>query len=128
MRIHKTDIEKAEQAKLIIEKEYYKQHTYQDLAQLVCTNVSKLQVTFKMVTNLNLYEYYSMIRVEKAMELLENTELTIDAIAARVGIDRTNLNKQFKKIKGISPGKWRLEQEKEMHRKYVESGRLFRTV
>jgi AraC-like DNA-binding protein len=114
MRIRKTDIEKASQAKALIDKNYYRQFTYQDLAREVCTNVSNLQVTFKMVTNMNLYEYHSQKRIDNAMYLLEHTELTVEAIARRVGIDRTNLNKQFKKINGVSPSTWREQQERKI--------------
>jgi transcriptional regulator GlxA family with amidase domain len=121
MHIRKTDFEKAEQAKAIIEKEYYRQFTYKDLACLVGTNPTKLQVSFKIITNKSLYEYHSLIRIERAMYLLENTDLKVEAIATRVGLDRTNLNKQFKKIHGISPSTWREEQEKKDCSLYMRS-------
>jgi len=112
MRIRKADLEKAQEAKAIIEKEYRKHYTYHELAQLVGTNATKLQAAFKKLTGKNMYEYLSMIRIEKAMYLLENTELTIDAIACKVGLDRSNLNKQFKKSTNKSPSEWREEQAK----------------
>lgn len=113
IRITATDLERARHAKAVIEKDHCRHHTYHDLAHLVGTNVTKLQASFRKLTGKNIYQYLTMIRVEKAMQLLETTELTIDAIACKVGLDRTNLNKQFKKLKGKSPSEWRHEQQEE---------------
>jgi len=121
MYIRKTDFEKAQQAKAIIEKEYFRHFTYKDLACLVGTNATKLQVTFKIITQKNLYEYHSLVRIEKAMYLLENTDLKVETIATKVGLDRTNLNKQFKKVQGVSPSTWREEQERKARSLYVKS-------
>lgn len=107
MHIRKTDLEKAWQVKAIIDKEYFRQLTYKELACLVGIGVNKLPVAFQIITSKKLYEYYSMIRVERAKYLLENTDFKIEVIAEKVGLDRTNLNKQFKKIYGVSPSAWR---------------------
>ena len=112
MRIRHEDLERARLVKALIDKNRCRHHTYQELAQQVGTNVTKLQASFKTITGKNLYEYLTAIRIEEAMYLLETTELTIDAIAYKVGLDRTNLNKQFKKIVGISPSNWRSGQNK----------------
>jgi AraC-like DNA-binding protein len=104
------DIENACHAKTVIEKDLSRHHTYQDLARMLGTSVSKLQKSFKIVTGSNLYEYLTIIRVDQAIWLLTTTELKIDVIAYKVGWDRSNLNKQFKKIKGKSPRDWRNEQ------------------
>ena len=66
MYIRKTDLEKAGQVKAIIDKEYYRQFTYKELASLVGISINKLPVAFQIVTSKKLYEYYSMIRVERA--------------------------------------------------------------
>lgn len=94
----------------LIEKEYKKHHTYKELAKLVYTNTSKLQFTFKLFTNKSLYEYLTIVRVKKAKSLLKKSDLTVEAVANEVGLDRTNLNIQFKKITGKSPSTWRMEQ------------------
>lgn len=111
IRIRKEDLERARHAKALIEKDYSRHLTYQTLAHLVGTNITKLQSSFRELTGKNLYEYLTLIRIEEAVRLLETTELTIDAIAYKVGLDRTNLNKQFKKLKGKSPSDWRYEHE-----------------
>jgi YesN/AraC family two-component response regulator len=111
IRIRQADLERARHAKEFIEQDYSRHLTYQMLAHLVGTNVTKLQSSFRELTGKNLYEYLTMIRIEGAVVLLETTELTIDAIAYKVGLDRTNLNKQFKKLKGKSPSDWRDDHE-----------------
>ena len=112
MQIHnrEEDLERARHAKAFIEKDYSRHLTYQVLAHLVGTNITKLQSSFRELTGKNLYEYLTIIRIDGAVLLLETTELNIDAIAYKVGLDRTNLNKQFKKLKGKSPSDWRNEQ------------------
>ena len=122
MRLKKSDLEKAGQVKAILEKEYYKHYTYHELAHMVNTNVLKLQVAFKVITaGTNIYEYLTLIRVQRAMLLLETTELTVETIADKVGLDKTNLNKQFKKMTGTTPYAWRLDQDnKDGH--YGKSG------
>jgi len=112
MRIRKIDIEQARGIKGIIEMRYYEQYTCKDLACIAGINVTKLQACFKSITNMSLYEYRTRVRIEKAMYLLENTDLKIDVIARKVGLDRSNLNIQFNKIYSMSPGKWREQQEK----------------
>jgi AraC-like DNA-binding protein len=107
IRIRQADLERARHAKEFIEQDYSRHLTYQMLAHLVGTNVTKLQSSFRELTGKNLYEYLTIIRIAEAVRLLETTSLTIDAIAYKVGLDRTNLNKQFKKTKGVSPSEWR---------------------
>jgi len=53
-------------------------------------------------------EYVTDLRINKACELLKNTELTIDEIATKVGyMDYYYFNKVFKKQCGITPMKYR---------------------
>jgi YesN/AraC family two-component response regulator len=111
MRISKSDLEKARQVKAIIEKEYCNHYTYQQLAERVSTNPVKLQKAFKTVAGSDLYEYLILVRVEKAKELLESTEMTVETIACKLGWDKTNFNKQFKNITGTTPGAWRTNNE-----------------
>ncbi|WP_207510457.1 helix-turn-helix domain-containing protein [Longitalea luteola] len=111
MRISKDDLQRAQIAKSLIEKDLSKHHTYQDLAHAVSMSVSKLQCSFKRITGKNLYEYLTIRRIDEAVYMLENTEYNIDYIAFKVGLNRTNLNKQFKKALNKSPRQCRLEQE-----------------
>jgi transcriptional regulator GlxA family with amidase domain len=106
-RIGDEELGKAIQAKSIIDKNICRHYTYQDLARMVATNQQKLMISFKVITNKNPYQYLTSARIEKAMNLLETTSLTVEMIASKVGLDKTNLNKQFKKAHGFTPNIWR---------------------
>lgn len=55
-------------------------------------------------------QYVTFKRIEKAKELMHDKDLTITAIAGKVGIDDYNyFCKLFQKIVGLSPGKFRAE-------------------
>lgn len=57
------------------------------LAEIVHFNPSYLSRLFKQYTGYKLSEYISEIKIKKAKELLENTDLKISQIAAAVGFD-----------------------------------------
>jgi YesN/AraC family two-component response regulator len=115
MRIKAKHLDKAVLVKSIIEKEYYRVLTLKQLAQMVGTNMVTLQASFKLVANKSLHEYLTIVRIEKAKNLLENTELTVEAIAEKVGLDKTNLHKHFKKITGKTPFEWRSKTENKVN-------------
>lgn len=102
------DLDKARQVKAIIEKEYHKPYTVADLAQMVGTNKSTLNLAFKIITGKPVKKYIKQIRIEKAKLLLETTTNPIDIIAGKVGLHISNLERNFKKQFGKSPKEWRL--------------------
>lgn len=107
MPLKPEDFEKALQVQAIIEKDYYKNHTVADLAQMVGTNKSTLNLAFKANTGLPVKTYIREFRIEKARHLLEASCMAVEIIAGRVGLHRTNLEKNFKKRYGKSPKDWR---------------------
>jgi YesN/AraC family two-component response regulator len=106
------DIEKARQVKAIIDKEFYKPLTVQMLANRVNTNELKLKIAFKPVTNCTLHKYLTKVRIEHAKTLLEQTDLSIEQIATKIGLDKSNLDKQFKKHVMKTPTQWRKNPER----------------
>jgi YesN/AraC family two-component response regulator len=60
-----------------------------------------------LLTQKTLYEYVTGVRIEKAKYLLEITDLPLKIIAGKVGLDKSNLNKSFKKSTGLTPMEWR---------------------
>lgn len=107
MRISEPHLENAWQVKAIIEKDYHKQTTVADLAQMVGTNKCSLNLAFKAITGLSVKKYINEFRIEKARQLLETSNTAVEIIAGRVGLHRTNLEKNFKKCFGKSPKEWR---------------------
>jgi transcriptional regulator GlxA family with amidase domain len=107
MQLYKDDLQKAYQVKKLIEKDFYKKYSHEDLARLYGTNKLKLKFAFKVVAKDPIYEYHTKIRIEHAKSFLENSDLSIEQIAKRIGIDKSNLNKQFKRLTGKTPSEWR---------------------
>jgi AraC-like DNA-binding protein len=101
------DLEKVLIAKAIIEKEFYKRYTLAALAQLVGSNEFKMKIGFRYLTQKTFHEYQTFIRIEKAKEYLEASNIPIKGIAFRIGLDRSNFSKCFKKLTGTTPTEWR---------------------
>ncbi len=67
---------------------------------------------FKRETGKTYIAYLTGLRMEKAVELLKNTQLKTYAIAERVGYQEQNyFSYVFKKTYGVSPSKYRNRQE-----------------
>lgn len=63
---------------------------------------------FKQKTGENLTDYINNVRIEKARDILRNTNTKIGDIAGLVGLEsRTTFLRVFKKLEGISPNEYR---------------------
>jgi len=107
MRLTQSDLAIIQQVKDFLEKEFKYQHTQAQLARRFHLNESKLRKGFVSVFQTAIYEYQVSIRIEKAKELLTETDHPVKSIAYRVGYDLKSLEKQFKKLTGMSPLEWR---------------------
>ena len=101
------DLEKCRLAKTIQEKEFRHHHTIGDLARRVGINQNKLKKGFKQLHNITVHACLTSIRIEKAKDLLECTEKSVEAIARELGLDQSNFIKQFKRNTGLTPLEWR---------------------
>lgn len=91
------------QAKLLLDKYYYKNWTTRQLAQRVGTNECYLKKAFKQLTSYSLGEYRVHKRMESAKELLAQGEKTA-TIAHKVGFNSTEyFVKVFLKHFGYHP-------------------------
>lgn len=82
-----------------------------DIADYAEVNYAYLEHLFKNRTGETLGEYIMKRKVELAESLLSNTSLGIASIAEQLGFgSRQQFNNAFKKIKGVSPQKYRVEQ------------------
>ena len=78
------------------------------VAEEVSVSPAYLSNLFKKKLNVNLIDYLNKIRVEKAKNLLQKTNLRSYEIAEKVGIpDTSYFSKVFKKYTGLSPNKFR---------------------
>lgn len=93
-----------------VERNYEKEIILSDVAQVACVSSAYLSSSFTKTLNITFVEFVKYYRVEVASNLLDNVDLTLEQIAEEVGFcDNSYLNRCFKKIKGISPGKYRTE-------------------
>ncbi len=78
-------------------------------------NISKAQMSkiFRAKTGTCYIDYVTNLRMEKARELLAETDLGVKEIFSQVGyIDSTNASKKFKTIYNITPSAYRAEKQK----------------
>lgn len=116
MPLKQDDLEKARRVKAIIEKEYFKSHSVEDLASIVGTNKCTLNCLFHEITYMPVKQYLLWFRIEKAKDFLTSTNDSIKQIAGKVGISRRNLERQFKKLVRMTPYEWRKKEQDEWKR------------
>lgn len=118
MPVKQEDLDKALQVRVIIEKKFHEHFIVADLAQMVSTNKSTLNLAFKAITGQPVKKYIRDFRIEKAKQLLETSNMSVEIIACRVGLHRTNLEKNFKKCCGKTPKDWRKDPDLFITSKY----------
>lgn len=92
---------------------YIKKHYKEDLNLAVVANHVSLNYyyfshIFKKITGMSFMDFLLKTRIDKAKELLKNTEDKVKDIAFKVGFkDPKRFAKNFKKITGITPSQYR---------------------
>ena len=87
-----------------VEEHFADKILLEDVADVVGLNPVYFSSLFKKETGLNFSTYLSNVRMEKAKELLANTNDSIAAIAEAVGYpEQKYFSQQFKKIVGVNP-------------------------
>lgn len=95
-------------AKEYIKKNYMNQITLEEVSSFVGFNSSYFSNLFKKESGKNFLEYLSETRMNKAKELLKESNLSISVICEKVGYyDIKYFTKSFKKIAGIKPNEYR---------------------
>lgn len=87
---------------------YYENLTLSDIAAHFGMSSSYFSKKFKTVTGFGFKEYLTGVRIQKATELLLTTHDSITDIALNCGFNDGNyFGDAFRKIKGVSPAKFR---------------------
>lgn len=91
-----------------INENYTSDLSLNDLAELSNINVNYLSTHFKTETGMSVVEYITFIRLEKAKEMLQKTNLKINEIANLTGYrDVKYFMRIFKNKIGITPNEYR---------------------
>lgn len=96
-----------EQAMIYLQKNYRQDISLDNCAEHTGTNTFFLSRTFKQVTGKNFIDYLTELRMDKAKELLRESEMLINDVADQVGYQHTYFNRIFKKLEGMTPTRYR---------------------
>lgn len=93
-----------------------------DIAQLENLSESHVSRFFREQLNITLQDYLTRLRVEAAMQMLKNTDLSPTSIAYECGFsDPKYMNQGFEKLLRMRPAQWR--QDTQSHEKRKTRGR-----
>lgn len=91
-----------------IEHNYWDPIKLEDLAELFGYNSSYLGKLFMQKMKQSFNSYLDEVRIKHSVELLENTDLKVYAVATKVGYCNVNyFHYKFKKLRGLSPAEYR---------------------
>ncbi|WP_312029462.1 AraC family transcriptional regulator [Paenibacillus sedimenti] len=96
-----------ETAMVYLQNNYMKEISLDSCADYAGTNTVALSKAFKQVTGKNFIDYLTELRIEKAKELLRDTDLKINDIAEKAGYQPSYFNRIFKKQEGVTPSQYR---------------------
>lgn len=91
----------------MIHEQYMADISLESCADALGMNSYTLSKAFKQVTGINFIDYVTQIRIEKAKELLVNTNKKIYDVSEEVGYRHNYFNRIFKKQVGMPPGVFR---------------------
>lgn len=80
----------------------------EEIADELNVSYSNLRRKFRFHTGLSMKDYQVSVRMQKAKDLLDNTDLSIKGVAAQLGFSSAfHFSNQFRKSEGCSPSEWR---------------------
>jgi AraC-like DNA-binding protein len=108
MKLKKEDIESIRRARDLLIKNQRYHITISDLSRETRMNRTKLQYGFKQIFGVSIDDFRIQMRMEKAKELLEQTEKSVKEISILLGYKSMgSFSTMFKKMFMLSPTQWR---------------------
>lgn len=96
------------QAKRYVQQHYHQVITLEDVCAEIGFSTSYFSMLFKKETGEGFSKYLTRVRIERAKELLQDTDLTIPEICNQVGYsDIKHFTTIFKKTTDLNPGQYR---------------------
>ncbi len=93
---------------MFIEENFHKPLTIQEICRESSLSKSVLYRRFKSSFDCTVSQYINSKRIEKSLEFLTKTDMSVDEISQKVGFTSGSyFSKAFKKEKGISPMSYR---------------------
>jgi AraC-like DNA-binding protein len=100
----KRDLEVIQGLKEHLNKTFLEDHSLDNLARAFGVNTSKLMALFKKVFNKSIFEYLSELRMDYALELLQEKDYMVTEVARTLGYKNPNhFSTAFKKQFGFCP-------------------------
>ncbi|WP_249897562.1 AraC family transcriptional regulator [Paenibacillus sp. PK3_47] len=96
-----------DRAMMYIQEHYMDNISLDSCAEYTGTSPFLLSKSFKRVTGHNFIDYLTDLRIEKAKELLRDTDLKMNDVAQQVGYQQSYFNRIFKKQEDITPTRYR---------------------
>jgi len=91
-----------------LENDFSRDWKLDDLLSIAHMSRSNLMRVFRKATGQTPIEYLVRLRIQRAMDMLRNTDLTVTEIALEVGFNDSNyFTRQFRRILGESPRSFR---------------------
>ncbi len=91
-----------------MENDFSKDWKLDELAKIAHMSKSSLLTVFRKATGQTPIDYLMRLRIQRAMEMLLNTDRTITEIAFAAGFNDSNyFTRQFKKVTGLPPRQFR---------------------
>jgi AraC-like DNA-binding protein len=96
---------------LYIDLHYMDKISAEHLSLEITLSKDKVQAGFQKKTGFTLHEYIVRVRIDKARDLLVNTNNPVKAIADAAGFNNdSHFCKVFRKLMAISPVQYRLQE------------------
>lgn len=104
----KSSVSLVEQAKTYIDTHYFKDISLDEVSREVNISPYYFSKLFKEETGGNFIDYVTMVRMEKAKELLRSTDKSMKEICCEVGYSDPNyFSRSFKKNIGVTPTEYK---------------------
>jgi transcriptional regulator GlxA family with amidase domain len=111
LRLTPIDWKSIDEAISYVRSHYKNKISADQLSIEVNLNKEKLQAGFRQKTKLSLHQFILCVRIEKAKDLLANTNSPLKSIAIITGFnDDSHFCKVFRKLTTITPIEYRFQQ------------------
>ena len=96
------------QARAYVQQHYSEPITLESVCEAVGFSPSYFSALFKRETGENFVRYLTRVRIDRAKELLQQTNLSVSEVCSRVGYnDLKHFTQTFKKETSLSPAQYR---------------------